>query len=69
MGNVARMRAVRNILAAKSEGKRALGRYRSRWKDNGGKNIGWLHVCRDTDQRWSLENRVINLRVPKRLRI
>jgi hypothetical protein len=61
------------IFVEKPEGKRSLGRPRSRWLDNikmdlreicwG--NMDWIDVAYDRDQWMALVNMVINLRVPK----
>jgi hypothetical protein len=59
-GRVARMGEKRNacrILVAKPEGKRPLGRSRSRWEDNnkmdfrerGWGNMDWINLVRDRD--------------------
>jgi hypothetical protein len=56
----------------KPEGKRPLGRPRSRWEDNirmdlreiGWGGIDWINLVQDTDQWKALMNTVVNLRVP-----
>jgi hypothetical protein len=65
-------RNAHSILVGKPEGKRPLGRPRSRWVDNikmdvsetelGG--MDWIDLAQDTDQWRSLVNTVMNLRVP-----
>jgi hypothetical protein len=56
----------------KSEGKRPLGRPRRRWVDNinmdlreiGWDDMDWIELAQDRDQRRTLVNTVMNLRVP-----
>jgi hypothetical protein len=73
-GHVARMGVVRSaysILVGKPEGRRPLGRPRSRWEDNIGmdlKEIGfgdvdWINLARDRGRWRALVNTVMNLRV------
>jgi hypothetical protein len=60
-----------NILIGKPEGKRPLGRSRSRWKDNvrmdlmdiGWEGVDWMHLAEDRNQWWALVNTVMNLQV------
>jgi hypothetical protein len=60
-----------HILVGKPEGKRPLGRPRSRWEDNiridlremGWEGVDWMNVTQDRDQWWILVNTVMNLRV------
>jgi hypothetical protein len=60
------------ILVGKPEGKRPLGRHRSRWendikmdlRETGWDGVDWTDLPRDRDQSYRLTNTVINLRVP-----
>ena len=74
-GHVARMgdsRSVYRVLVMKPEGKRPLGRPRSRWEDNvktglqevecGG--LDWIELAEDRDRWRSLVTAVMNRRVP-----
>jgi hypothetical protein len=65
-------RNVYKILVGKPEGKRPLGRPRSRWVNNikmdireiGWDGMDWLNLTRDREQWWALVNMVMNHRVP-----
>jgi hypothetical protein len=65
-------RNVYRILVGKPEGKRPLGRPRSRWEDNiiinlrdvGWGDMNWIDLAQDGDQWRALVNTVMNLRVP-----
>jgi hypothetical protein len=74
-GHVARMGKVRgayNILVGRLEGRRPLGRPRSRWEENIKmdlweilfEDVNWIHLARDRDTWRVLVNTVMNLRVP-----
>jgi hypothetical protein len=74
-GHVARMgkkRIAYRILVGKPEGKRPLGRPRSRWVDNIKMDLreiewdgmDWIDPVQDRDQWRALVNTVLNLRVP-----
>jgi hypothetical protein len=74
-GYVARTLEIRNtynILVARPEGKRSLGKPRGRWVDNirmdlrdiGWEGVDWLHLAQDRNQWRALVNTVMNLRVP-----
>jgi hypothetical protein len=74
LGHVRRMgvrRGVYRISVWKPEGKRPLGRTKSRWEDNikmdlqevGCEDIEWIEVAQDRDKWWALGNTVMKLRV------
>ena len=74
-GHVAFMgerRVVYMILVGKPEGKRPLGRPRSRWEDNNkmglqeveGGDMDWIDLAQDRDRWRALVSMVMNLRVP-----
>jgi hypothetical protein len=75
-GHVARMRDkkknVYKLLVEKPEGKRPIGRPRSRWVDNIRTDLGevewgsvdWIGVAQDRDRWKALANSVMNLRIP-----
>ena len=74
-GHVARVeegRGVHKVLVGKPEGKRPVGRPRSRWEDNikmdlqeVGKGCGdWMELAQDRDRWRSLVSTVMNCRVP-----
>jgi hypothetical protein len=74
-GHVARMGEKRNayrLLVGKPEGKKPLGRLRSRWADNIGMDLGevgcgivdWIGLTKDRNRWRALVNSVLNLRVP-----
>jgi len=65
-------RSVYRVLAGKLEGKRPLGRPRSRWEDNvkmdlqevGCGGMDWIEVAQDRNRWRVILNAVISLRVP-----
>jgi hypothetical protein len=64
-------RNVYRVLMEKPEGKRPLGRPRSRWEDGirmdlgeiGWGSVDWIQLAQDRDQWRALVNTVMNLRV------
>jgi hypothetical protein len=67
-----RFLVTRNRYDVKPEGKRPLGRPRSRWVDNikmdlieiGWGGMDWIDLAQDRDQWRALLNTVMNLRIP-----
>jgi hypothetical protein len=56
-------RGVYSVLLGKSEGKRPLGRPRSRWEDNIKMDlqiVGWIELAADRDRWRTLVNAVMN---------
>ena len=71
MGRMGEGRGVHKVLVGKPEGKRLLGRPRSRWEDNikmGLQEVGgggdWMEMVQDRDRWRALVNTVMNFRVP-----
>jgi hypothetical protein len=66
------MRNSYNILVEKPEGNRQLGIHRRRWEGNirldlremGWEDVDLMHLAQERNQRWTLLNTVMNLRVP-----
>ena len=64
-------RVVYRVLVGKPEGKRPLGRHRSRWEDNikmdlqkvGGEGMDWIELAQDRDRWQALVDAVMNLQV------
>jgi hypothetical protein len=64
-------RSVYRVLVGRPEGKRPLGRPRSRWEDNikmdlreiGIDGANWIQLAQDRVQRWAFVDTVMNLRV------
>jgi len=74
-GHVASMgdgRGVHRVLVGKPEGKRTLGRPKSRWEDNikmdlqevGGVFEDWMELAKDRDRFHALVSTVMKFRVP-----
>jgi hypothetical protein len=73
-GHVAQMekRNAYRLLVGKPEGRRPLGRPRSRWLDNirmdlvdvGWGDVDWIGLAQDRDRWGALVNSVLNLRLP-----
>jgi hypothetical protein len=65
-------RGLYRVLVGKPEGKKPLGRPRSRWEDNikmdlqevGCGDMDWIGLAQDTDRWRALVNGIMNLRVP-----
>jgi len=65
-------RVAYRVLVGKPEGKRPLGRPRSRWENNikmdlpvvGCGGMDWIKLAQDNDSWWALVNVVMNLWVP-----
>jgi len=63
------LRNAYKILVEKPEGKRELGRHKSRWEDNirmdlreiRWKGVDWVHLAQDRDQWRALVNTVMSL--------
>jgi hypothetical protein len=72
VAHIGEMRNAYKMLVGKPEGKRPVGRSRSRWENNnkmyiwervfGG--VDWIHLAQDSDLWWVLVNTVMNLWVP-----
>jgi len=72
-GQVARMGEMNayNILIGNPEGKKPLGRSRSRWDDSIRMDLGdigwegedWIHLAPDRYQWWATVNTIRNLRI------
>ena len=73
MARMGEGRGVHSVLVGEPEGKRPLGRPRSRWEDNikmdlqevGGSCEDWMEFAQDRDRWRALVSTVRNLRVPK----
>jgi hypothetical protein len=69
---VGKRRTEYGALVGKIQGKKELGKRRSRWEDNirmqsqksGWKGVDWINLSQDTDKWRDLVNAVMNLRFP-----
>jgi hypothetical protein len=65
-------RKLYKVLVEKPEGKRPLGRPRSKWEDGirmdlrqiGLGSVDWIRMAQDRDQWWAVVSAVMNLRIP-----
>jgi hypothetical protein len=55
------MRYAYKFFVAKSDGKTAFGRPKSRWEEIGCEDIDWIHLAQDRTEWRALENTVLNL--------
>ena len=71
VAGVGERRGTHSVLERKREGKRPLGRYGRRWKDNvkinlreiGRESWDWIYLALDLN-RWRVVKAVMNFRVP-----
>ena len=71
MARIGEGRGVHRVLVGKPEGKRSLGRPRSRWEDTikmdlqeVGGGGDWMELAQDRDRWRALVNKVMNFLVP-----
>ena len=71
MARMGEERGVHRVLVGRPEGKRPVGRPRSRWEDNikmdlqevGGGGGDWMELAQDRDRWWALVSRVMKFGV------
>jgi hypothetical protein len=72
LSHVEEVRNAYKNLFGKHEGKREMGRYRSRWEHSirmdlreiGWEGVYWMHLVQNRDRWRALVNTVMNIRIP-----